>query len=231
MAGRHPGRRRQQRGRPVISDTQGAIGYVDLSDANASDLTFANVQNKAGNFVAPTLEATTAAAESVTINDDLTFFTGWADGDDAYPIAAQTWIIAYTKQADADKAEALQGFLTYLLTDGQALAQELDYAPLPAAIRRRRRWPTSPRSAPDPTRCDRREGRCPPDLAAGSRPAPTHRTNARPTRRPRARRPPPPTDELRRDLRERGSSADRMFRWLTLAGRRRSILVILALIA
>ena len=43
-------------------------------------------------------------------------------------------MIAYTKQADAAKAEALRGFLTYLLTDGQTVAPTLDYAPLPAAL-------------------------------------------------------------------------------------------------
>ena len=65
----------------------------------------------------PTLEATTAAAdEHRRSTTTCTFFTGWADGDDAYPIAAQTWIIVYTKQPDADTAAALQCFLTYLLT-------------------------------------------------------------------------------------------------------------------
>ncbi len=76
----------------------------------------------------------TAAAEGAEIKDDLTFFLGWADGEEAYPIAAQTWIIVYTEQADAAKAEALKGFLTYLLTEGQELAPELDYAPLPADL-------------------------------------------------------------------------------------------------
>jgi phosphate transport system substrate-binding protein len=121
----------------IISGTEGAIGYVDLSDAKANGLTFAKVQNKAGNYIEPTLEATTAAAEGTTINDDLTFFVGWADGDEAYPIAAQTWIIAYTTQDDAAKAEALRGFLTYLLTDGQELAPTVDYAPLPAELQQK----------------------------------------------------------------------------------------------
>ena len=112
----------------IVSSTEGAIGYVDLSDATENGLTFAAVQNKAGNYVLPTLEATTAAAEGAEINDDLTFFLGWADGEDAYPIAAQTWIIAYTEQSDPDKAEAIRGFLTYLLTDGQELATELSFA-------------------------------------------------------------------------------------------------------
>jgi phosphate transport system substrate-binding protein len=119
----------------IITSTEGAIGYVDLSDAKANDLTFAAVKNKAGNFVEPTLEATSEAASNVEVKDDLTFFTGWADGDGSYPIAAQTWIIAYTEQADPAKAEAIRGFLTYLLTEGQDLAPTIDYAPLPDDLR------------------------------------------------------------------------------------------------
>ena len=60
----------------IVSSTEGAIGYVDLSDAIANALTFAKVQNKAGNFIEPTLEATSAAVEGAEINDDLTFFAG-----------------------------------------------------------------------------------------------------------------------------------------------------------
>ena len=118
----------------IIKNTDGAIGYVDLSDAKASGLKFASIENKAGKFVGPTLEATSAAAGHVTVKDDLTFFLGWADGDTSYPIAAQTWIIVYTKQDSADKAANLRGFLTYLLTEGQTLAPTIDYAPLPAAL-------------------------------------------------------------------------------------------------
>ena len=119
----------------LVKSTTGAIGYVDLSDAKANGLTIALVKNKAGKFVAPTLEAASAAAEGATINDDLTYFLGWADGDAAYPIAAQTWIIAYTTQADPAKAEAIRGFLTYLLNEGQTLAPTIDFAPLPESLR------------------------------------------------------------------------------------------------
>lgn len=121
----------------IVSSTDGAIGYVDLSDAKANKLTFAAVKNKAGKFVLPTLEATSAAANGTKINDDLTFFVGWADGDASYPIAAQTWIIASTKQADPVKAENIRGFLTYLLTEGQKLAPSVDYAPLPDDLRQK----------------------------------------------------------------------------------------------
>ncbi len=119
----------------IVASTEGAIGYVDLSDAKATDLSFAAVKNKAGNFVEPTLEATSKAVEGATIKPDLTFFAGWADGADAYPIAAQTWILVYKAQSDPAKAQALKAFLGYVLTDGQDEAESVDYAPLPEALR------------------------------------------------------------------------------------------------
>ena len=56
------------------SATEGAIGYVDLSDAKATGLTYASVKNKAGKFVEPTLEARPRPPTSAEIADDLTFF-------------------------------------------------------------------------------------------------------------------------------------------------------------
>ncbi len=118
----------------LVKSTVGAIGYVDLSDATDAGLKFASVQNKAGQFVAPTLEAASAAAAGAEINDDLTFSAIWADGDASYPITAQTWIIAYAKQTDQAKADSLKAFLSYLLTDGQKAAAEINFAPLPAEL-------------------------------------------------------------------------------------------------
>ena len=118
----------------IISSTDGAIGYVDLSDAIDADLKFASIKNKAGKFVEPTLDGASAAAAGATVADNLTFSAIWADGDTAYPITAQTWIIAYSKQTDQAKADALKAFLTYVLTDGQELAATVNYAPLPAEL-------------------------------------------------------------------------------------------------
>jgi phosphate transport system substrate-binding protein len=118
----------------IVSSTDGAIGYVDLSDATDAGLTFASIQNKAGKFVEPTLEGASAAAAGAEIKDNLTFSAIWADGDASYPITAQTWIIAYKTQTDAAKADALKAFLTYVLTDGQTLAPTVNYAPLPADL-------------------------------------------------------------------------------------------------
>ncbi len=121
----------------IVKSTEGAVGYVDLSDARASGLQFAKVKNKAGKVVAATLEGTTAALEGTPVNEDLTYDPLNADGPAAYPIAAPTWILVYKNQADKAKGDAIKAFLRYLLTDGQELAVRIDYAALPASLQQR----------------------------------------------------------------------------------------------
>ncbi|MEZ5233375.1 MAG: phosphate ABC transporter substrate-binding protein PstS [Acidimicrobiales bacterium] len=115
----------------LIQATDGAIGYVDYSDAVVTGLSFAAVRNRSGAYVLPSPAATSAALAATTIEEDLTYDPIDADGPDAYPIAAPTWILVYVEQGDRAKAEALKAFLRFLLTDGQRLAPEIDYAPLP----------------------------------------------------------------------------------------------------
>ena len=119
----------------IVKGTVGAVGYVDLSDAKASSLQFATLKNAAGKLVAPTLDGTSAALEGATVNADLSYDPLNAKGEKAYPIAAPTWILVYKNQTDKAKAEALKGFLTYLLNDGQDLAEDADYAPLPKSLK------------------------------------------------------------------------------------------------
>ncbi|HEY0399103.1 MAG TPA: phosphate ABC transporter substrate-binding protein PstS, partial [Acidimicrobiia bacterium] len=121
----------------IVKDTPGAIGYVDLSDAKATGLTFATIVNKAGKPVKATLDAASAALANAAINLDLSYNPLNADGDTAYPITAPTWILVYKNQADPAKGAALKGFLTYVLTDAQDLAAVVDYAKLPDGLRQK----------------------------------------------------------------------------------------------
>ncbi|HEX2850761.1 MAG TPA: phosphate ABC transporter substrate-binding protein PstS [Acidimicrobiales bacterium] len=118
----------------AVKSTDGAIGYVDLSDAKASGLTFAQVKNKAGNFEKPTLEGASKALDGATVNADLTYNPLWTDGADAYPITSPTWVLVYKNQTDKAKGEAVKAFLTYLVTDAQDVAKDVDYAKLPASL-------------------------------------------------------------------------------------------------
>ncbi len=118
----------------IVKATSGAIGYVDLSDAKASGLQFAKIKNKAGKAVVADLAGATAALAGAQVNADLTYNPLNADGADAYPITAPTWILVYKNQADKAKGEAIRSFLRYMLTDGQKLAKDVDYAPLAPAL-------------------------------------------------------------------------------------------------
>src|SRR5215469_13418045 len=118
----------------IIKSTPGAIGYVDYADAKAAGLTFASVKNKDGNFVAPSIQSATTAADNVTVNPDLTFSAIWAPGAGSYPITYQSWDLVYQKQSSANTAKMLKAYIGYLLGDGQKLLPELGYAPLPSSM-------------------------------------------------------------------------------------------------
>jgi phosphate transport system substrate-binding protein len=118
-----------------IKQNAGAVGYVEQAYALANNFTFASVKNKAGNFVAPTLDSTSAAGVVLEIPDDLRISTIDAPGDQAYPITALTFLLVYQDVckagADAGKAKALKAWLDYAEGAGQDAAAELQYAKLP----------------------------------------------------------------------------------------------------
>ena len=121
----------------TISKTDGAVGYVDLADAANANLDMAKVKNKAGTFVAPTLDAASAALEGTTPKADLTYDPLDAPGAAAYPITSPTWVIVYKKQPDAATAQALIGYLNFFLTDVQVAAKGVGYAALPSSLQQK----------------------------------------------------------------------------------------------
>jgi phosphate transport system substrate-binding protein len=118
----------------IVKSTPGAIGYVDYTDAKASNLTVASVQNKAGNYESPSVTGASASAGGVTVKPDLTFHAVWGSGATAYPITYQTWVIVYAQQPNANDAAMLKAYIGYLIGDGQQLLTSLNYAPLPSSI-------------------------------------------------------------------------------------------------
>ena len=112
----------------VIKSTPGAIGYVDYADAKASGLVFAAIKNQAGSYVVPSVSAAAAAASQITPKPDLTFSAIWAPGASSYPITAQSWVLVYAKQPNANDAKLLQAWVGYLIGDGQKLLPSLGFA-------------------------------------------------------------------------------------------------------
>jgi phosphate transport system substrate-binding protein len=122
----------------AIKQTSDSIGYVEQAYALANKFTYADIKNKSGNFVAPTLQSTSAAGDGLKVPSDLGISTIDAPGAQAYPITSQTFIDTYQdpckagmKQGDA---KAMGAFLDYLLGDGQSQLEQLQYAKLPGAL-------------------------------------------------------------------------------------------------
>jgi phosphate transport system substrate-binding protein len=120
----------------TIQSTPGAIGYVDYADAKATGLHFASIKNSAGDYVAPSVAAAGVAASSATVKPDLTFSAIWASGAGAYPITAQSWILVYETQPNANDEALLKAWIGYLIspTGGQSLLSNLGFAPLPTSL-------------------------------------------------------------------------------------------------
>ena len=122
----------------TIKQTEGAFGYIGSEYAFAQKLPFVSLQNKAGNFIEPSIESISAAAKGEIPADTRVMVTNSSDPD-AYPISAFTWIILYKEQAYGDRsrqqAEETIKFLDWLISaDAQAVAQKVDYAPLPDKV-------------------------------------------------------------------------------------------------
>ena len=118
----------------LIKQTPGAIGYVEFGYAEKNNLTMASLQNKAGNFIAPTLQSGAATLASVNLPENLRAFITDPEGANDYPIATFTWLLVKKTYTDAAKAAAVKAFVSYGLTKGQSAAPELGYITLPENV-------------------------------------------------------------------------------------------------
>ncbi len=118
-----------------IQQLQGAIGYVEYGYAMQNKLPTAALENQAGNYIVPTPESAARALEAVELpTDDLIAFITDPAGEQSYPIVTYTWLLAYDQYQDADKAQVLEDFVDWALTEGQKYSAELGYIPLPKKV-------------------------------------------------------------------------------------------------
>lgn len=119
----------------TVSQTPGAIGYLELAYAEKNNIRFGTVRNSSGNWSVPTLEGVTAAAvgamKEMGPNTDFRVSITNSAGAQAYPIASFTWFLVHKSYADTAKGRALVQFIWWAESEGQAKASQLGYAPLP----------------------------------------------------------------------------------------------------
>lgn len=118
----------------LVSQTDGAIGYVELAYAVQNKLSVAAVKNLKGEFILPSVDAISKSAASVKdASGDLRISVINSDAKGAYPISSFTWILLPDDKNSAALKE-VRSFLTWAMKDGQKMAAELQYAPLPKKL-------------------------------------------------------------------------------------------------
>jgi phosphate transport system substrate-binding protein len=124
------------RGNPGVASqvtrTRGGVGYVELAYARQNNIPVAAVENRSGEYVTPSLEATEAALSAIEFPDNFRVFVD--DPTEGYPIAGLTWIMIYKQYESAEMAEAVKQMVRWVLTDGQELNNTLDYTRIPDPV-------------------------------------------------------------------------------------------------
>jgi phosphate transport system substrate-binding protein len=118
----------------MIARTANSLGYVELSYALQKQLTYGRVRNAAGNFVKADLASVAAGAAERQMSEDFRISITNTPGKDAYPISSFSWLLVPATIQNPNKRKAIVDFLTWALTDGQNLTQQLAYARLPAGV-------------------------------------------------------------------------------------------------
>ena len=120
----------------TVKQVPNAIGYVESAYAKQNKLSHTLLQNKAGKFPQPDDKAFQAAAASADWKSAPGFGISLTDqaGEDAWPITAATFILVYREPADAAKTADVLKFFDWAYKNGDKLATDLDYVPLPDAV-------------------------------------------------------------------------------------------------
>ncbi|HJU96001.1 MAG TPA: phosphate ABC transporter substrate-binding protein PstS [Nitrososphaera sp.] len=127
----------------TVKSTPYAIGYIELSYALTTQMTYAYLENQEGNFIEPSIDSVRAAVASSAAllpRGDESWeqvSTTNAPGKDSYPISSFSYLLLYKELGtnpridSLDKARALVDFVSWAITDGQQFADDLGYVALP----------------------------------------------------------------------------------------------------
>ena len=120
----------------TVRNTRGGIGYVENAYATQNHLTTTQLRNKAGNFIKPSNASYIAAASSGDWADASDFAVSLIDtaGPTSWPIVSPTFILLPKDPKDATHSANVIKFFDWTYKSGGAIAQQLDYIPLPAKV-------------------------------------------------------------------------------------------------
>jgi len=119
-----------------VQRIDGAIGYVEFAYALENKMAHTLLKNKAGKFIAPSIETFQAAAANADWEHAAGLYLVLTDqpGDSSWPITGASFILLYREQQDAEKARALLKFFDWCYQSGAKEATDLQYVPMPQNV-------------------------------------------------------------------------------------------------
>ena len=120
----------------TVSQSKGALGYVEFAYAKTNKMSHANMINKAGKTVAPQLASFQAAAA----NADWKSVPGFGvilteqPGDASWPMTGATFILIHKQPAKAEDAATALKFFDWALAKGDKMASDLEFVPMPPKV-------------------------------------------------------------------------------------------------
>ena len=118
----------------LLKQTKYSVGYIDYADAKNNDIAMATVENRAGNFIVPTLKSFQTAAAKASLDPKKDFYAVIADpkGAESYPMVAATFILIPSEKAETNKD--VTKFFDWCYVNGQDIAMGLGFVPLPDSL-------------------------------------------------------------------------------------------------
>jgi phosphate transport system substrate-binding protein len=118
----------------LLKQTDYSVGYIDYADAKNNDIAMATVENRAGNYIVPTLKSFQIAAAKASLDPKKDFYSIIADpkGADSYPMVAATFILVPSEKPEMN--QHVTKFYDWCYTDGQEIAKSLGFVPLPDSL-------------------------------------------------------------------------------------------------
>lgn len=121
-----------------VKNTRGAVGYVEYSFARNASLQTAQLQNKTGAYITPSMEGANQALASVDFNPDFRVNPSEiGDPPAGYPISGLTWLMFYKQYPQPGQADAVKKLVQWVMTDGQQINDDLNYTRIPAPVANR----------------------------------------------------------------------------------------------
>jgi phosphate transport system substrate-binding protein len=111
-----------------------SMGYVEYSYVKQNKMTYAIMQNSAGNFVKPEDDTFKAAAAGADWNKSFYQILTNQPGKEAWPISGATFILMHTKQDKPANAAEVLKFFGWAYKNGDKIAADLDYVPMPKPV-------------------------------------------------------------------------------------------------